>query len=194
MDLNKYTSMFKDLLPVGLAWPRQEPTKLTQTIECYAIEAQRVDERVADLLRESYPLTCAELLPEWEKMTGLPESCSNVTQTFQQRREAVHRKLSSIGGQSVNFYINAAAQIGYEITITEFRPFRVGENAAGDPVNGEDWANTCQVNAPETTIREFRAGEGTAGEPLRNWGNELLECVITRIKPAHTIVLFSYGA
>ena len=31
-----------------------------------------------------------------------------------------------------------------------------------------------------------------AGEPLRSWGNNLLECTMERIKPAHTVLIFAY--
>jgi hypothetical protein len=31
------------------------------------------------------------------------------------------------------------------------------------------------------------------GEALRTWGNDLLECKMNQIKPAHTILIFGYG-
>ena len=194
MGLEKYTSMLQNLLPLGLAWPRQPGTNMENFLAALAVELNRVDVRVEDMLRESYPLTSSELLTDWERVTGLPEECEGLAATVQKRREAVRQKLSSIGGQSPSFYISVMANLGYEITITEFRPFRVGINAAGDPVYGEDWAYAWQVNAPEETIRYFSAGSGAAGEPLATWGNELLECVINRLKPAHTIVIFAYSS
>ena len=91
------------------------------------------------------------------------------------------------------YFEAVAAELGYQVTITEFFPFRAGASKAGDPAAGDAWAFAWQVNAPETTIWEFKAGHSTAGEPLRTWGNEKLECVIERLKPAHTEVLFAYG-
>ena len=194
MGLEKYTAMLQNLLPQGLAWPRQPGTQTEGLLTALAVELERVDNRVADMLRESYPLTTTELLTDWERVTGLPEECEGLAPTVQLRREAVDQKLSSIGGQDRAYYIDVAARLGYEITITEYKPFRAGASSAGDPVYDEEWAYAWRVDAPEESVRYFAAGESTAGEPLATWGNELLECVINRLKPAHTIVIFAYGA
>lgn len=191
MVLSKYATMIQNLLPVGLAWPRQSATNMESFLEAISGEFMRVDTRVDDMLREAYPLTTSELLTDWERVTGLPEECEGLAETTQRRREAVHQKLSAIGGQSPGYYIDVAARLGYEITITEFSPFVAGDSA-GDSAWGDDWAYAWQVNAPEETVSFFAAGEGSAGDPLASWGNQLLECVITRLKPAHTIVIFAY--
>lgn len=193
MGLEKYTAMLQNLLPLGLAWPRQPGTNMENFLSALAVELNRVDIRVDDMLREAYPLTTSELLTDWERVTGLPEECEGLADSTQRRREAVNQKLSSIGGQSPAYYIDVAQRLGFEITITEFRPFVAGDDA-GDPVYGDDWAYAWQVNAPEESVTYFEAGNGSAGDPLASWGNELLECVINRLKPAHTIVIFAYGA
>ena len=97
-----------------------------------------------------------------------------------------------MGDQSRQYYIDVAARLGYQITITEFDTFEAGDHA-GDLVNGENWRYAWRVNAPEVTITEFIAGGSSAGDPLRDWGNEQLECVINRLKPAHTLAQFAYG-
>jgi len=193
MGLKNYKNTLLGLLPVGLAWPREKGTNLDNLITAVAEEPNRVAIRVADMLKESYPLTSSELLTDWERITGLPEACTGAPDTLQARREAVDQKLGSIGGQSKQFYIDLAAKIGFEVTITEYSPFKVGKNATGDALAGDDWAYAWQINAPEETIREFKTGRSSVGEPLRYWGNELLECVISRVKPAHTYLLFAYG-
>lgn len=195
MVIEKYKSMIKNLLPTGLAWPRNEDTNLSSFIEALAVEVSRVDMRVDDMLRESYPLTSSELLTDWERIVGIPDECVGLSETLQERREAVDRKLSSIGGQSKAYYIDVAARLGFDITIDEYTPFRAGFSRAGDPVTSEEWAHVWEVNTAETdTIRYFRAGQSTAGEALAKWGNEILECIINQLKPAHTYVIFTYGS
>lgn len=184
--------MLMSLLPPGLAWPRDEGTGLDKVLTAEAVELTRVDTSVQDLLTESYPLTSNNLLTDWERVTGLPNACVGAPETVQLRREAVDQKLATTGGQSPGFFIDLAASIGFEVTITEYTPFRVGSNGAGDPINSEEWAYVWQINAPEETIRDFEVGSNAVGEGLRTWGNELLECVITQYQPAHTRVLFSY--
>ena len=105
---------------------------------------------------------------------------------------AVAAKLASLGGQHPGYYVEVARALGYEIAVTEFRPFTVGQ-AVGQPLQGRDWAFAWRVEAPETTINHFRTGRSAAGEPLRHWGNEKLECAIRPLAPAHTHVIFGYG-
>jgi uncharacterized protein YmfQ (DUF2313 family) len=63
-----------------------------------------------------------------------------------------------------------------------------------DPINGEAWAYTWQVNAPAATVTTDSMFTVTSGvdRPLASWGNRLLECLINRFRPAHTIVIFNY--
>jgi len=191
-----YLAQLQALLPQGFAWPRQADAALTNLLLAWADELARVDGRAADLIEEADPRTTAELLADWERVAGLPDPCVEAlagTQTTAQRRAALVAKLTTIGGRSAAYYIALAASLGYTITITEFSPFQAGHSAAGDALSNDGWTFVWQVNAPEASIVEFAAGRSSAGEPLRSWGNELLECVINRLKPAHTHVLFAYA-
>lgn len=192
----EYAQLLKNLLPPGVAFPREPGTNLEQVLLGCAPEFSRLEGRADLLAVEVNPQYSTELLPDWERATGLPDKCSGeLEETLQGRRNAVVAKLSSVGGQSKSYFIEVAKKLGYEITISEFRPFRAGRSAAGDALtNGKDWAFSWRVNARQTTIIEFRAGLSAAGEPLRSWGNTALECKINQIKPAHTFVLFGYGA
>ncbi len=50
-----------------------------------------------------------------------------------------------------------------------------------------------RVNAPGTKIYRFRVGRNSVGDRLRYWRrNEILECIINRLKPAHTFAIFGY--
>lgn len=188
-----YEGAFQELLPPGAAWPRDPETTFAALARALAPTPRRAHNRAADLEEEADPRSAVELLGDWERVCGLPDPCSFfLAGTLAERRAAVVGRLAGHGGQSRRFYIELAASLGFPVTITEFRPFLAGAGAAGDPACDESWRHAWQVNAPETTIREFTAGSG-AGEPLRTWGNFILECRITRAKPAHTLVQFTYG-
>lgn len=193
MTGDQYAQHLDALLPQGLAWPRETDARMRDLTRGLAEEFSRVDARGDDLLQAVLPDTTVEMLSDWERAAGLPDSCVPDGQTLQERRNALLSRLAGTGGQSIAFFTELAAYLGFAITITEFRPFRAGINRAGDAVYGEDWLFAWRINGPEVTIIEFRAGLSAAGEPLRKWGNELLECVFNRIKPAHTILLFGYG-
>ncbi len=193
MTPEEYASQLDALLPQGLAWPRDRDAKMRALTRGLAEEFARVDARGDDLVREVLPNTTVEMLADWERAAGLPDTCVATEQTIQERRNALLSRLTNTGGQSRAFFIELAKYLGFTITITEFRPFRAGFSRAGDPLYGEQWAFAWRVNAPAVTIVDFRSGASAAGEPLRKWGNELLECVFNRVKPAHTVLLFGYG-
>lgn len=196
VDVAAYARHLKALLPSGPAWAvNDESTVLGRLLLAIGEELARVSARGGDLIRELDPATITELLTDWERVLGLPDPCLNTAGTLQERRAAIAAKYTLIGGQSRAFYIELAAALGYEITITEFNPFSADESGAGDPLAPDEagWAHTWQINAPETTIRVFRAGQNTAGDALREWGNEQLECAMNGRKPAHTNLLFAYG-
>ena len=135
-----------------------------------------------------------EGLSDWERVLALPDPCLiGVQQSVGQRVQAVVSKMQWRGGQSKAFFIALAKSLGYDITITTFRPARAGLARAGDPINGGDWSFTWRVNAPAVTVSYARAGIAGAGDPLAAWGNKSLECRLRQMMPAESILLFGYG-
>lgn len=190
----EYREQLKALLPPGQAFPRDPGTTLHDLLDGMSIELARLDVRASGLPQEVNPAASLELLPDWERVAGLPDKCSGVLEeTLQGRRNALLTKLTSTGGQSPAYFIELAASLGYTVTIEEFRPFRAGMSVAGDPLTNGPWVHTWLIRAPQASITEFRAGLSAAGERLRTWGNDTLECKINQLKPAHTIALFAYG-
>ena len=106
------------------------------------------------------------------------------------RRAALVGRLTTMGGQSSAYYVGLAEALGYAITISEFNEHSVNESVE-HPIYGAAWNFAWQVNAALNTVTEFTI-DGTVDDPLAAWGNALLECVINRLKPAQTTVLFSY--
>lgn len=133
-------------------------------------------------------------LSDWERVLALPDPCLiGVPQSGSQRVQAVVSKVQACGGQSKAFFIALAKSLGYDITIKTFRPAKAGIARAGDPVYGGDWAFTWRVNAPAVTISYARAGIARGGDPVAAWGNKSLECRLSQMKPAESILLFGYG-
>lgn len=193
MTSSDYLAQLQALLPQGFAWPRQADAALTKLLLAWADELARIDGRAADLIEEADPRTTAELLVDWERVAGLPDPCVAAlagTQATMQRRATLVAKLTTIGGQSAAYYIALAARLGYTITITEHKTFTV-RSKVNDPLNDLPWRFVFTVNAPLDTVRRFTVRSAVT-DPLAAWGNELLECVISRLKPAHTHVLFAY--
>lgn len=192
-DGDQYGEQFARQLPPGRVWPKEPGSRLRGLLRGLAEGFARAHARALDLIEEVDPRTTTQLLLDWERVLGLPEDCPGAETTLAGRRAAVVSKLTSLGGQSPGYFIAVAASLGFTITIREYGPAQI-QDPVGVPVYSPEWRHTWEVNAPEFTIRIARVNESQIGEPLRAWGNELLECVFARLKPAQSRLVHTYGS
>lgn len=189
-----YLAQLQALLPPGPAWPTDPNASLSRLLSGLSSELARIDGGAMALPEEADPRTTAELFLDWERVAGLPDACAEAfggEQTMQQRRAALIGRLTTFGGQSPAYFIGLAAALGYAITVTEFSRFTVN-STVDQSLYGAAWDFAWQVNAALNTVTTFNV-KSTVADPLAAWGNDLLECVISRLKPAHTSVIFSYS-
>ena len=195
----KYFRLIKKLFPTGWAWDAKDDksTDMSKLLNSLAYEPCRVDDRALELINEVFPDTTLELLTDWERFLGLPDECDpDGATTIQERRNRVIQVLTTEGGQNADYFKRLAANFGFDIDVIEVSdqpPFRAGQGRAGDKLTNGDWRYTFIIEAPSDSIIRFRAGQSSAGDPLLKVSNEVLECLIQRDKPAHTIALFSFG-
>lgn len=193
-----YLDQLRALLPTGPAWSADRSTTLGKLLLGLSNEFARIDARGVDLVDEADPRTAFELLADWERMLGLPDTCTGAPDNVRERQTAVHEKLTSTGGQSIPYFVDLAARAGFVIEIEEHRPASVGMACDG-PLYGDDWAFAWTVHVLpyngylQGTLPIAVAEVGDpVGIPLRGWGALDLECLIGRARPAHTTVLFIY--
>jgi uncharacterized protein YmfQ (DUF2313 family) len=184
-------SAFQQLMPRGRAWPRDPSSVQAQTLAALVPTFQRLTASAAGLLVDAFPSTAVELLPEWQSSLGLPDPCAGDTPTLTQEQAQVVARFVAGGGQSVDYFVNFAATLGYDITITQFAPSRFGR-PFGQQFGGVAWAFAWQINAPQFTVDYLTFGNSTFGQPFSSWGTTVLQCELQRLAPAHTTVLFSY--
>lgn len=187
-----YLRQMQALLPPGPAWPKDDAATLTHLLSALSAELARVDGRALMLVEEADPRTVAELFADWERVAGLPDACAQAfggEQTLAQHRGALVGRLTTLGGQSPAYYIAVSAALGYEISITEFFSHTVESDIQHEFVDDE-WRHVWRVNEPASTIGWITVDD-SVDEPLSWWGIALLECVINRLKPAHTDVLWA---
>jgi len=164
------------LLPDGPVWPQVEVSVLQQVLAALGVEMARAHQRVEQLIEEADPHTTNDLITDWERLLGLPDDClATPPTTLAERRAAIVTLLTLEGRQDETYFISVAASLGYTVTITY-------------PL-----AHTFRVNAPAVTITAEFTCVSPCTEPLRTWGNEVLECAIKRLKPAHVAVQFAYA-
>lgn len=163
-----YKQAFLALLPQGQAWPRHPESLLYKVVAGLCEYWGYVDSRAADLLEiESDPRKTIELLPDWERNWGLPDPCYEAPQTIGQRQLALVMRMTMLGAQSREFFIAIAAQIGYTITITEYRVFVVGIDRCGDNRVYGDGSNPMYNEWGQPIKNPL--GENVASGELSEW-------------------------
>lgn len=190
MGLGKvdYQNQLAQLIPQGKAWRGKN---LRTILNAIAEEFFRIHQRADDLLNEADPRTTYELLEDWERITGMPDDCTDLAATIEERRNQVVAKLIQKGGQTPQFYIDLAATLGYTVTIEEYDQFHVGD-PVGQPLYGVDWMHAFGVVAPLNTLRPFMVNQNTVGDRLVEFGDDVFECIMSKAKPAHAVIIFIY--
>lgn len=149
-------------------------------LSCFSTEMWRFEKRVVTLLTEMVSALSVELLPDWEELAGLPDECSSLAATYEERQNTVHEKITAqYTYMSKQFYIDYAAGLGVTITIETWTPLaasRCGVARCGVARCASlDTPFWWKVNLP-------------TGDPM----NDTIECLFNKLKPAETTLVFAY--
>lgn len=174
MTAEQYQAQLDALLPPGAFWRWVQGSVLYGLLLAIGDSLARVDAVAERLPLDADPRTTSDPT-NWEACCGLPDGCIPGGGTLQQRRNAVVSRLASVGGASAAYIEALAAEYGYTVTVEDLGP--------------SHW----RVNAAEADVVVNSTCNGTCDDPLEVFGNEQLECLITRVKQSHTQVEFAYG-
>lgn len=192
LTAENYRNKLLTLLPVGVAWARDANSTMADMLHAWADELARVDGRTTDLRNEADPQTTLELILEWESILGIPDPCSGLGETLQQRREAILAALRLLGGQSRQYFIDLAATLGFEgATITEYDPHSV-DLSVDAGLFGDDWQFAWTLSVAMPDVQQISVDSSVDESMGEQSSTTRLECMINRYKPAHTIALFEY--
>lgn len=185
------------LLPEGPVWPREPSAVLSQFMRAAVTPRVARHERLCDLLGESVLCDAVELLADYERDYGLPDSCdpNAGSRNVAERQAALCDKAFSKGGQSIAYFEGISARLGYEVEITEMRAAIAGLSVCGGAdVCGDErlrfwW--TVTVLGPRVTWAE--CGLAHCGDTLATIAAaDDLECRLEKLMPAHTELIFAY--
>ena len=194
MKVEEYHSQILKLLPKGVLWDSLPLFKLL--FKPLAQGLKYIDERMDKLLLESRPLSAVETLEDWENDYGLPDPCTGQLPTIYQRQIALWQKIIDDGGQRDVDYMEIAARMGYSITIEELQelPPNAPQPQFGS-LTGRWREFVVHINSArnETYFRQEATTESTTEDRIDASSHFNLECVIRRLKPAHTKVYFNYN-
>ena len=191
-----YASMLTALLPPGRLWPTERSSALQGLLRGLASDLADIEARAARLLEELDPRTTRDLLPEWERLVGLPDECTSPAATVAERRaRVVQRFAMRPGGATAAYLQSIATLLGYtDVIVDQLHPCECGYTECGEEVGGDDAdVYYIAVRAGAARVTRFRTGVAMIGDRLGMLSRaEDLECVLRRIKPAHAELIFDY--
>lgn len=115
--IDRYTHQGLVLLPPGRALTRERGTVIHRVMEACGLVFARVHEDAAALRREFVPSQAVELLPAWERVTGLPNCLDAAPTDIPGRQAALVSHLASAGGQSEQDLVALAASVGFDVEV-----------------------------------------------------------------------------
>ena len=213
-----YQLMFLRAQPRGVAWNKRLDSNWGKLWLADGDGMARLEDKAFELMDEVNPLFTQIALEDWERVLGLPDECSKLGESTEDRRAAVLAKLQRPGGQSIEFFLRFLAPYGDTVEIQEgYPPFLASKSVAGDRTweletgslsDGEGgvyvdhyrgWSFVWTITRINHDSIRFRVGRNAVGEPLVVWHPDPdkvdpdLECRIVKLKPAHTEVIFVYA-
>lgn len=189
-----YRAQLHQLLPPGPAWDPDLYPLPDRVVRAVADELARIDARANDLRAEMFPGSVRELLPDWERVMGLPDECLGHTAAAGERVREVVRRFADVGRQDAPYFEEIARRLGYpDVRIAEWRTPRYGFARFGAARFG-GWG--CQfvwvVHLGVRRTVDPLFGTAQFGVRFGASATDIVECVIRRYAPAHTVVFFEY--
>lgn len=132
-----YHQMLCDLLPRGLAWPRDGEDG--QLMYAWSAELFRVEQRGWQLLEEWDPRTTSEMFTDWEQFFELPG-----TGTEEERRQQLIAEWLEGGTLSRDDIDDLLDTLGVDATVKYCGEFRVGISTVGESL-ATGWYSTWIV-------------------------------------------------
>jgi len=187
----QYAGALRSLVPPGRIWPESLESNLELLLLGIAEEFVRLEERGHNLVDEADPRTTNEMLADWEAMVGLPDACHGLGATLEKRRAELVARLTSQGSLSRAFYTHIAEMLGFTVlSIDEFTPSAPGPGGLG--YAGNDWWFVWRMNVADDGGVTYFTCDSLCDERLSEFGDQVLECLLNRLKPAHTRLLVAF--
>jgi len=188
-NIEEYTDSLAAYLPNGelFASKSVNDSNFRKLLRGLSGELFRANGLLRDYSNEILPDTTAKFLSEWESALGIPDGCFNGEGSNDERRRDILTKLSALGVQTEQDFIDLALIFGKVVTIKQlsneaFPAYSVPFNLVGFPearfiiiVEGVDLVG----GVPPYDVPFFLSV-----------GESVLECVFKKLKPANCEVIF----
>ena len=193
VNRDAYREQIHALLPAGRAWPEEADTTLDALVRAMAAQVAEVDRSAANLLTEILPNTTFNLLPEWERVLGLPDDCSDLGSDVTTRRASVLALLVTQPTFHPDDYAEIAERYGVTITVDDLNQTRAEAVPGLDTGNGR-WRFVWFIDIPASADNRTWRVTSRVNERLTTFSrNTELECRLRKAAPAHTQLQIGYS-
>lgn len=184
------------LLPPGWVWPTDPASVMGRVLLPLAHGTARIEAEAERLQREAVgPREAVDLLADYERvLAGAIDGVDTASLSAADRQAVAHQRWIARGGQSPAYFIQLAAALGTEITITEQVATQCGLAECGEEITPDTEAFVWIVNLSNSRLIEAECDATECGDALGDIALSICEPVIRAHKPAHTEVVFSYAA
>lgn len=195
VTVQSWLSSLQSLLPPGRAFTRDPDSVLSKVLTAVASMFLHAQLKFEALLDEADPRRATTMLPDWERMLGLPDHCTPAGQQLVDRQRAAYQRLTEEGGQSRPYFIGLAEKLGEPgVTITNFRRMTCNSNCNDGLYSLAD-RFAWRINIPRPALNVRLANcNSHCNAALQEYAPSLIECAINERKPAESSVLFAYTA
>lgn len=156
-------------------------SNLGKLFSVMADELSRCDTRTRDLMNGVIPGLSEDLLPDWERVLGIPGECetTDTLGTLEERRTRVHLKYTRASVTTTpDFFVQYASGLGWDISIAEDtvanEAFSVGAARVGRNRIGGNRSYAY-------VIITVNSGTGDLDK---------LKCLFEQLKPAHLVLVW----
>lgn len=197
MTLASWLASLQALLPPGAALTREPGAVLTRLLSAIAAQFVDAQQRMESLQQQSAdPRLATSMLPDWERLLGLPDECmAGLDLSVSDRQRVAFGRLTEQGGQSPAYFIALADAYGEPgCTIDHrFRPMTCNDDC-NDVLYSVADIFTWRVNIPRSAEAvSVMTCNDDCNDSLATFALSLAECPINERKPAHTKVVFAYA-
>ncbi len=190
-DIEQYTNSLADYLPGGclFASASVDSSNFRKLLRGMAGELFRANGLLKEYSEEIIPDLTTKFIEEWESALGIPDSCFSGTGSLTDRRRDILTKLSALGVQTRQDFIDLAATFGVTITIN------AGISEITFPLTFPVVMFSTVKEARFTIVVRFTvqaANRFPLVFPITFGSGEIaiLECLFTKLKPANCDIIF----
>lgn len=190
------TDVYADYLPGGRLFCAKyiKDSNLRKLLYALAGEITRVQLKVEELSDEYYIITTTNLITEWEKALGIPDSCLTNTGTIEERRIQIQAKLALMNLNTKQDFIDLAALFGFTIDIipgeenNSVFPFTFPVTLFADEKHARFTMIVIFIGVPQPTS----VFPLTFPVTFSDNKEKFLMCLIRKLAPANVHIIYRY--